>query len=474
MALTKVSNSMQSSAPVSVIDYGADPTGNLDSTTAIQAAIDSTNATNGVLFPAGTYLITSTLDLTNKTGINFYGTGMRVTTLNFSNISSHGFDMTGADTCSVSEIAINATGGSPKAGILLARELSGSAGGFCKFSRVRLVGWDVGIYSYGSELNYYEGVVSANKVALFSNAANPLSYTSSFVTIATGGQSNTYLTWMHGQLESVAALDATYDAALVLEDVNSCNFYNPILMSRGANLGSNVQIRSFAKNVAFFGGRLESIGAIGFKIDGLGVNRLTLQNIDVAPVYPDAFALVGKGTTGSVSGLTILGCGMVGANVANLVNLDILTGALLDSTNTNVKVATRFGGVVVEGNPTTWTLPADREGVVVQSQGRTWLFDRTQLGGPLLTDKGTLEGIAGLSGSADNTRSYNLRGSATFATSSTVAVAFTTNEVDAVYKLSISGNANETFWITSKATTGFTINSGNGSSTATVDWVLIR
>jgi hypothetical protein len=36
MSLTKVSNSMSSSAPFSVLDYGADPTGVADSTTAVQ------------------------------------------------------------------------------------------------------------------------------------------------------------------------------------------------------------------------------------------------------------------------------------------------------------------------------------------------------------------------------------------------------------------------------------------------------
>lgn len=52
MSLTKVTNSMMNSAPASVLDYGADPTGGTDSSTAIQAAI---NANNHVHIPAGTY-----------------------------------------------------------------------------------------------------------------------------------------------------------------------------------------------------------------------------------------------------------------------------------------------------------------------------------------------------------------------------------------------------------------------------------
>jgi|688.fasta_scaffold29735_6 hypothetical protein len=61
MALTKVTNSMIVGAPVSVDDYGADPTGVLDSTTAIQAAF---NTNRSVVFGAsGTYKISGDLTL---------------------------------------------------------------------------------------------------------------------------------------------------------------------------------------------------------------------------------------------------------------------------------------------------------------------------------------------------------------------------------------------------------------------------
>ena len=54
MALTKVSYSMITGAQINVLDYGADPTGATNSSTAIQAAFD---AGNDIFFPAGTYLI---------------------------------------------------------------------------------------------------------------------------------------------------------------------------------------------------------------------------------------------------------------------------------------------------------------------------------------------------------------------------------------------------------------------------------
>lgn len=57
MALTKVSYSMIQGTPVNVVDYGADPSGSLDSTTAIQAAEAAAYAAGTILFfPPGLYL----------------------------------------------------------------------------------------------------------------------------------------------------------------------------------------------------------------------------------------------------------------------------------------------------------------------------------------------------------------------------------------------------------------------------------
>ena len=65
MSLTKASFSMISGTPVSVLDYGADPTGATNSTAAIQAAWNSVKTSNGTLFfPAGTYRCDGALDFT--------------------------------------------------------------------------------------------------------------------------------------------------------------------------------------------------------------------------------------------------------------------------------------------------------------------------------------------------------------------------------------------------------------------------
>lgn len=65
-------------------------------------------------------------------------------------------------------------------------------------------------------------------------------------------------------------------------------------------------------------------------------------------------------------------------------------------------------------------------------------------------------------------------GTDTFSSAATKTVTFGTTEPDANYKINLAGNVNETFWVTSKSTTGFTLNSSNATSTASVDWTVIR
>jgi hypothetical protein len=65
---------------VSVLDYGADPTGVLDSTSAIQAALDSGAKT--VVIPSGTYKVISTLNI-NTDRLHLVGDGLGSTLIDF-------------------------------------------------------------------------------------------------------------------------------------------------------------------------------------------------------------------------------------------------------------------------------------------------------------------------------------------------------------------------------------------------------
>ena len=69
MSLTKVSYSMIEGAPINVLDYGADASGTVDSTSAIQAAFNAASSLNEagqvveVSFPAGRYLVSSAINI---------------------------------------------------------------------------------------------------------------------------------------------------------------------------------------------------------------------------------------------------------------------------------------------------------------------------------------------------------------------------------------------------------------------------
>lgn len=61
-----------------------------------------------------------------------------------------------------------------------------------------------------------------------------------------------------------------------------------------------------------------------------------------------------------------------------------------------------------------------------------------------------------------------------FTATTTSTIIIGENEPDVNYVVVITGNANETFKVTTKATTGFTVTSSNVASTATIDWILMR
>ncbi len=70
---------------------------------------------------------------------------------------------------------------------------------------------------------------------------------------------------------------------------------------------------------------------------------------------------------------------------------------------------------------------------------------------------------------------YNtpLTGTVTFATATTAAVAFDTAEASTDYNVLVEAPEDRRVWITSKATTGFTINV-SASSTAVYTWTVVR
>src|SRR5258708_4336307 len=80
----------------SVLDFGADPTGVADSTTAINNAIAAMPAIGGTLyFPAGTYKVSSAITL-NKTG-RYLGDGRSATTIQTTSATADVFSLSVAN-----------------------------------------------------------------------------------------------------------------------------------------------------------------------------------------------------------------------------------------------------------------------------------------------------------------------------------------------------------------------------------------
>lgn len=259
------------------------------------------------------------------------------------------------------------------------------------------------------------------------------------------------------------------------------------------NVTTGVRIQNFtgqttvANGVVVFGAAFEDFGT-GISISGAATSNLTGHSFSNNRFETGTTVFSITGVTTQPANPLIFGPGnqftadagtyLSNANSLNVCILDAGAGSDIQGQivqNKAFKIKTLSGsehgldvqpgggnrGILVRNNSGSASLNLNWFGVGTQakitSQNSNELF---------------LAGVKGISNSTTNAE--NLRGSATFATAATAAVTFGTAETNSTYFVAISGSANETFWVTSKGTGGFTLNSSNASSTATVDWVLIR
>jgi len=134
---------------VSVLDFGADPSGVADSSAAIQAAIDSCSGATGpsgqsggkIYFPRGTYKVNTPLNLTSTTGtlrayIELIGEG-NGTVIN-GNTGGRLFDCVGSNFLMFRDFYVVATGASPS-NIIFQLARSTGAFNFCHHNRIENV-----------------------------------------------------------------------------------------------------------------------------------------------------------------------------------------------------------------------------------------------------------------------------------------------------------------------------------------------
>ena len=155
---------------LSILDFGADATGATDSTTAIQNAITA-GVTNSqiVFFPAGTYLVTDTLNIPIGTqicgehqhnGVNTFGIPVNSTTINFVPASAKSLFVASGATYggenkrfyySISGLYIKGNSTTPTGNSVYAFDLTGI--GQSSFSNLAIENFQTGIYAVNTLTN---------------------------------------------------------------------------------------------------------------------------------------------------------------------------------------------------------------------------------------------------------------------------------------------------------------------------------
>lgn len=178
---------------VSVVDFGADPTGATDSTLAIQRALDSIpNGANSyapgktsggagrvrLLFPSGDYVVSGVLDCSQRDYVQIESDG-RATI--YSSSTSYILDMSSTDHCVVKNIALYST--TARVGIYIDRCTSAPYAQYNSYENVAItlttntsansgVG-RIGIWNGRGELNHFKNVEIRADLPIYStNAAD--------------------------------------------------------------------------------------------------------------------------------------------------------------------------------------------------------------------------------------------------------------------------------------------------------------
>lgn len=194
------------SYPAGYVDrYGINATpGNTDMSAAFNTAVNvASHLGCKVRFGAtAPYRLNNPVNCTGIHGVIFEDESSgSISNSNFVSITvghnGHAFDLATSYECTFNNLCFGTAPGSvPKSLFFCARNVAGSDAGLHRFNNVRATNCTCSFiyYGYGSEQNNFINCCIENNqpgATLFShNATNPSNYTSTFVTIATGSQSN--------------------------------------------------------------------------------------------------------------------------------------------------------------------------------------------------------------------------------------------------------------------------------------------
>ena len=464
---------------VSVKDFGAVGNGVADDSAAVQAAIDTVEALGGVVvFPPGKYLFGTQVTI-NRTyaasGSNFVGERNLL-------ISGYGAEIrtTGAIT------GFDVRGGwLPNHNCLIE--------GFTIYHRgnTQAVG---GIRMIGA------GVVTCSEISVVVSSSLPAGYAAFSFENANPSDIDTGCFWC--LIEQCSVRPWSGDEGFATYGVKAMGTANALTLRDNTFSGSNTHVilmphpgqNSSPNSVNIDGNFFEGpTSSTAIRLDGqdatyhVSGTRITNNRFEALTT---AVTLTGTGTTVQLP--TYMSGNYADTAVTNYVvntlniPLVMLDFVLVGSPMGPAKMVNQ-AGVTIEAQDSTYEpltlIPANlNRGLALKTQAGVTLgriLYSNAAGGVGMQLAGshspyrplTIKGCQGIA--ARDTAANNLAGGATFSASTTVAVTFPVAEPDANYLIFIDTPANVTHWVTSKSTTGFTINA-SASNSNTVGWLLIR
>lgn len=395
---------------VSVLDFGADPTGTTDSTAAFTAAM---NASDRVYAPKGTYLLTN---LRYKTGKMIVGDGYQSTILKQASASARViYALSDATVGQLINIGLSKVGiqGAASATVSAVRLEATSP------YAIRNADFD---YEAGGCYNSLEIVTTVSNEVYGSKFK--VSQTSSLSTgVITKGVYNTYDMFIGASANGFSISDGSWSSTFIRAVSDGMQQYG------GQNcMALNPTVEGWTGSAQYaaivnsgFSNTLINVGIVNVP------NSATSGNIGIA--------LNGGGGGRS----SILGARIIGTYPATACAypIDMPAGNSGTISDFQSSCLYKIDAYVSAANLSKFNFVGDCS--TLTNRGGYWPED----------------------------------GTATFAAATTVAVTLATTQPDTNYRVSLGSQANKTFWVSGKTTTGFTLNA-SASSSDTVEWSLTR
>jgi hypothetical protein len=325
---------------VSVLDFGADPTGVADSTAAIQAAINAGN--NAIFLPEGVYLISS---ITINNAVTLRGSGPTATVIKPKNSNSNIFDITTSDVI-ISGLAFE-FGPTQTGGSYINWDVGSS---LCTIENCYFLNWFIGIQVNGSGPFTIRDVVFGNGV--------PGSGTAVSVTGAVGGVmtlDNVVVTNPSGTSQQPANGLFINGGGNVNINCINCQFLQCI---DGASLIPGAgQVIADAQFINCYFDHCITTGCLIAPSSSSGAVVRTIFDTCWFGSTSAGAGLNLSGSTGSIDGVALLNCSGVlnnqqGINIsgANVKNVEITAGNYAGNSSAGIGIdALSTNGLLING-----------------------------------------------------------------------------------------------------------------------------